>query len=180
MNPKINKAYPLIHGFTILEILIVLLVLSIGMLGVAFLQSQGQAFTFTAYVQTQSNMLAYEIMDQIRANVNFAKSNVEPIPCGNGINTCQYGYVANVKPTVNQNCDTSLCTPAQLRDYDLGNWYDRLESSIPGGTGVISAQVIGTVPNQVVTYYVEITWRLREEERDSASETKTIRWVMQI
>ena len=37
-----------------------------------------------------------------------------------------------------------------------------------------------TKPTSSVTYYVEITWRLREEERDSASETKTIRWVMQI
>ncbi len=183
MTQKTINTYPLTGGFTLIEILVALLVLSIGMLGIATLQSQGQQFTFTAYARTQSNMLAYEIMDKIRLNQNFAKGDVIANRAGYVINgksdlDCDY------KADNNCNCADKDCTNTQLRDYDLGNWYDRLAETLPGGNGKIIAERIPDPPTLTVgdqvRYTISISYDLREEEQENDVATKTITWVMQI
>ncbi len=186
MNQKTINTYPLTGGFTLIEILVTLLVLSIGMLGMATLQSQGQQYTFTAYARTQSNMLAYEIMDKIRLNQSVAKGDV--IDNGIAVNT---GYIINgrsdlfcyYKADNNCNCADNNCTNTQLRDYDLGNWYVRLAETLPGGNGNIIARRIPEPPTLTVAdqvrYTISISYDLRKEEQENEA-IKTITWVMQI
>ncbi len=56
------------EGFTLLEILVAVLVLSIGLLGIAGLQVTGLRFNHSAYARTQATLLAYELADRMRAN----------------------------------------------------------------------------------------------------------------
>ena len=65
MTVKQNK---LSTGFTLLEILIAMLIISIGLLGVATLQIRGQQFNQVSYFRTQATFLAYDLMDRIRIN----------------------------------------------------------------------------------------------------------------
>ncbi|MFC1665482.1 type IV pilus modification protein PilV [Pseudomonadota bacterium] len=53
-------------GFTLIEAMVAILVLSLGLLGLAMLQAQGLKFNTTAYSRTQASMLAYEIIDKMR------------------------------------------------------------------------------------------------------------------
>lgn len=55
-------------GFTLLEVLIALLVLAFGLLGFALLQTMNLRFTQSANHRTQATNLAYDLLDQIRAN----------------------------------------------------------------------------------------------------------------
>ena len=55
-------------GFSIIEVLVALLVLAIGLLGLAALQAQGLRFNHDAYVRTQATHLAYDIIDRMRSN----------------------------------------------------------------------------------------------------------------
>ena len=56
------------QGFTLLEVLIALLVLSIGLLGLAALQTTGLRSNEMASMRTTSTMLAYDISERMRAN----------------------------------------------------------------------------------------------------------------
>lgn len=56
------------RGFTLLEVLIALLVLAFGLLGFALLQTMNLRFTQSANHRTQATNLAYDLLDQIRAN----------------------------------------------------------------------------------------------------------------
>jgi type IV pilus assembly protein PilV len=56
------------HGFTLLEVLIALLVLSIGLLGLAALQTTGLRSNQMASMRTQATQAAYDITDRMRAN----------------------------------------------------------------------------------------------------------------
>ena len=47
-------------GFSIVEVLVALFVLSIGLLGLAALQAQGLRFNHDAYVRTQATNAAYD------------------------------------------------------------------------------------------------------------------------
>ncbi|MCP4697864.1 MAG: type IV pilus modification protein PilV [Gammaproteobacteria bacterium] len=174
-----NKTSRVMSGFTLIEMLVAIVVLSIGLLGVAALQSRGQQLTYGANVRTQGAILAYEIMDRIRANGTFAKDDVISGP-GDG-----KGYIENEKPTGIPDCMTDSCAAAELRTFDLGEWYDRLAASLPGGTGKITASLKGG-STVTVEYVIEITWALQQTETreagidDAQPKTKTLRWMMRL
>ena len=54
------------RGFSLMEVLIAMLVLAIGLLGLASLQAQSLKFNHESYVRSQATILAYEIMDRMR------------------------------------------------------------------------------------------------------------------
>lgn len=102
------------RGFSIIEVLIALLVLAIGLLGLAALQAQGLRFNHDAYVRTQATNLAYDIVDRMRAN----RANVA-------------GYTA---PDPGLVCDPLVASV----NMDLSCWYDALAGTLPGGAGLIT------------------------------------------
>lgn len=55
-------------GFTLIEVLVAVLVLSIGLLGLASLQASGIRSNESAYVRSQAQLVSFEIMDRIRAD----------------------------------------------------------------------------------------------------------------
>ncbi len=117
-------------GFSLLEMMITLVVLSVGLLGIAALQTRGQQFTHAAYIRTQAAILGYDIMERIRINANFA---VNDLPPAGTTPSDGDGYVASRKAGTapNPDCDTASCTPAQLCDYDLWQWYTQVEEKLP-------------------------------------------------
>ena len=59
---------PRSRGFTLLEVLIALVVLSIGLLGIAALQGVGLRSSHGAQLTSQASVLAYDLADRIRTN----------------------------------------------------------------------------------------------------------------
>lgn len=55
-------------GFTLIEVLIAILVLAFGLLGFALLQTMSVRFVQSANYRTQATNLAYDLLDQMRAN----------------------------------------------------------------------------------------------------------------
>lgn len=55
-------------GFSLIEVLIALVVLALGLLGFALLQTMNLRYTQGANQRTQATNLAYDLIDQMRAN----------------------------------------------------------------------------------------------------------------
>jgi len=55
-------------GFSLLEVMITLLILSVGLLGLAGLQAQSLRFNHFAFMRGQASILAYAMADRMRAN----------------------------------------------------------------------------------------------------------------
>lgn len=55
-------------GFSMIEALVALLILAVGLLGFALLQTMNLRFTQSAQQRTQATNLAYDLLDQMRAN----------------------------------------------------------------------------------------------------------------
>lgn len=102
-------------GFSIIEVLVALLVLAIGLLGLAALQAQGLRFNHDAYVRTQATNSAYSIIDRMRANRANVALYTGPDPGG-------------------------ACDPTTAgATMDLNCWYRGLAAALPGGSGLITA-----------------------------------------
>ncbi len=138
-------------GFTLLEVLISLFILSVGMLGMAALQARAISFNTQAYNHGQAIALAYDIADRIRAN---------PTESASGF----YGVAANLSSATDQGCNspTANCSTTELAIQDLYEWSQSLANSLPNGGGSIC---LDSNPADAVscdgagdTYTITVTW----------------------
>src|SRR4030065_2717121 len=60
------------RGFTLLEVLVAIVVMSIGLLGLAGLMASSLKNSHSAYQRTQATWLAYDALDRMRANRQVA------------------------------------------------------------------------------------------------------------
>jgi len=125
--------YKIQNGFTLLEILITVLVLSIGLLGLAGLQVSGMKSNHNAYLRTQATILGYDIADRMRANPGGTYTATATYT----VDTSVSPYTVNV-PAKTANCSTTTgCSTAQMANTDINQWRVDLAQRLPGGTGVI-------------------------------------------
>ena len=112
-------------GFTLLEILISLLILSVGLLGLAGLQVNGLHSNQDSYVLTQAMAQAYDMTDRIRANtVGFTA-----------------GYYNNIAPTIpstDPGCATTACSSADMASHDAYQWNTANLNLLPNGKGTVT------------------------------------------
>ncbi|WP_448109362.1 type IV pilus modification protein PilV [Pseudomonas azerbaijanoccidentalis] len=69
-------------GMTLIEVLVALLILSVGLLGAAAFQLNALKYTDSARMTSQASFIAYDMMDRIRAN-SAADYTVTPPTSGN-------------------------------------------------------------------------------------------------
>lgn len=146
---RIQKGKMLSKGFSLLEVMIALLVLSIGLLGLAGLQTFSLKFNHQSYERTQATILIYDIMERIIANTTAAQAGVfDSVPAGSPASS----YSASAS------CQTTGCTTTALANYDLNSWKTQLETSkvLAQGTGSITRVNPGDMTGCI--YDVSITW----------------------
>ncbi len=123
-------------GFSLIEALVALVVLSVGMIGIASLYGQGLSASRTALYRTVAVNLAAEMADRIRANrlgrASYTGAGAAR-PCGPGGGT--------------------NCTPAELAEYDVFLWRALVGQQLPAGVGTVTFAA-GTPP----TYTIAVTW----------------------
>lgn len=130
-------------GFTMVEVLVALVVLAIGLLGIAALYLNSLQAGRTAIYRTEAVNLAADLADRIRMN-----------------RTAQAGYATlygDVENAVAACTTTGGCTDAELASTDLKNWKDDIALRLPGGQG----QVTVTAPvgvDEPASYVVSIRW----------------------
>ena len=137
-------------GASLVEVMISLLILSMGLLGMAALQGLGTQYGAEAYFRSQAVVQAYDMIDRMRANptaVVKGRYEQEPIPTG---------YATD--------CVDNACTVGELADYDLVNWNRLNGELLPNGSG--------TVTRQGDVYTVQVTWQ-EDASDDGTTETQS-------
>jgi len=151
------------RGFSMIELLVAVLVMGIGVLGITGLQMVSLQNNRGALVRAQAVMLAYDMMDRIRANRSI-----------------NYGGLAigDPPPAGATNCVAGNCTEAQMATFDQAVWKCALggnngnaicagfrgagvlrpttdDPGLPNGDGSIA--VLGAAPNQIVR--ITVRWQ---------------------
>lgn len=133
-------------GFSLLEVLIALVILSVGLLGIAAMIGTTLKSNDSAYMRSQATILAYNIIDRMRANQSGA---------ANGDYNIALGTPAPGSTTVCTGSGSN-CASTVLANYDLTQWKQTLASStngLPDGDGSIATTQLGGV--YVVTVTVQ-------------------------
>jgi len=136
---NINKS----KGFTIVEVLVAMIILSIGVLGLGVMQLTSLQNTQTGQMTSQASILAYDIIDSMR-------TNAPSVTAGN------YGIALATATPEAVNCygAEADCTGAQMATSDVNHWRAALGNSLPSGNGGIATTDLGGSTLATVT----ITW----------------------
>lgn len=135
------------RGFSLFEVLITVVVVSIGLLGLAGLQFAGLRAANRAQEHTYANLLAQDIEERIRAN---QASGYLPFT--------QIDTVSAAPTAID--CTTNDCNADEMRDFDRRRWYYMINS---GGdinldnTPILPKATIN-VANAGITYTITISW----------------------
>ena len=144
-------------GFTLLEVLIAVLVFSIGLLGVAAMILTSMRGTHTAQLRTQATLQSQWIADAMRGNADGVMAgnyNVDPVPTAGSTN-----------------CDAG-CTAAQTATRDLERWGAQLAQLLPSGTGGINCRLNSPLRGGVPAFPVGLcTVTMRWTESDETQDT---------
>lgn len=141
------------RGFTLIEVLIAMVVLSIGMLGLAGLQTSGLRYTHTSYLLSLATQQAEDMVERIRANPLEAE-NVG-------------GYYDSVSgsKSVAVNCSTADCNQLQRAEYDHSEWNAK-NTTLFGQTG--------TVARSGEVFLVTLSWQEVSDLGSPAAKSYTV------
>lgn len=107
-------------GFTLIEVLVSVLVLSIGLLGLASLQANSLRYNSDSSVQTQATYLANDMADRMRANAGKA---ADYPGTSAAVDTSCYG--------------ASGCSADEMVGNDIAEW-EAAVAALPAGQGTIT------------------------------------------
>jgi len=144
------------NGFTIIEVLIAILVVSIGLLGMAGLQTAGIQQSHNTYMKTQASMLAYDMTDRMRANLQ-------------GVNAGNYNNVNSKTSPVNSEpaciSSNSSCSASETAQFDVYHWTNK---NAQGSIGDLLTSGYGMVSNNGGVFTITVMW---DEARTGATGT---------
>lgn len=137
------------HGMTLLEVLVSIVILAIGMLGIAGILLISNKANNSSYAKLQAVQCVYDILDRIRTNSASAISGKYNIS-----NIGSNGFPSAVTAP-SALCNVSVCTPAQLAAYDTWYWLTKDVSKLPSGSGSITSSLSGVAGNTIITVTVQ-------------------------
>ena len=115
------------RGFTLLEVLVALIVLSIGLLGLSGLQTTGLRNNHSAFLRSQATLVTTDILDRMRANRDAARDG---------------DYDINYGATPPSITCTGICSKTQVAQLDVELWRAYVDR-LPAGEGQVAVTAAG-------------------------------------
>ncbi len=145
------------RGFSLLELLIALLVFSVGVLAIAGLQIVSKQANYEGLQRTTASQIAHGLLEDIRMNGPGAATYLAAGDLGNGSR--------GAEPVPNCKAGTE-CNAAQKAAYDLWFWEQIMDGNLESNGGVGAGGLLlptlciaGPPGGGAGTYQVTVAWR---------------------
>ncbi|MGA8708119.1 MAG: type IV pilus modification protein PilV [Steroidobacteraceae bacterium] len=160
MNTPVHRRS---RGFSLIEVLVALIIIGVGMLGIAKIQALAYASTGTAAARSIAAIEASSLAAAMRANRDYWTT-----AAAGGTQTITTA-AANVTASTDGSllapgaCGAAACNMQQLAAYDLKSWATSLNSALPGSSAIITCvPPTAAVPVEPAGYpigcTIQITW----------------------
>jgi type IV pilus assembly protein PilV len=144
-----------------IEVLITILIMSVGLLGVAAMQAEALKGGNDSILRSKAVASVADISDRIRANIGGLAS---------------YARALSGAPVANPpDCVANQCTSPQMATYDMSQWLTALQgpaSGLPNAQAAIVQPGAGVSPG-LLTITVQWTDRLQRGEGTALPEQYT-------
>lgn len=143
-NPLKDRRYQVRwnQGFSLIEVLVSLVILSVGLLGIAGLQVRSLKATQDTVQRNTAAMLTKDIIERMRSNLVEASKGTS----GNYNN--KPGTAATLSKCTSATGTYLSCPPAVMAQADLYDWQTTVAALLPLGIGTVC---MATVPSSSTT-----------------------------
>jgi type IV pilus assembly protein PilV len=151
------------QGFSLVEVLVALVIVSIGLLGLAKMESLALSSADTAGTRSIAAIQASSLASMMHANHDYwGSANVT------ALTTVQLsGGATTISDTTLQLPSSTTCTsatvacsPLTMAQYDLATWAAQVQALLPGYLATITCTPasLTTAPPSPVTCTININW----------------------
>lgn len=141
--PQLTRRTRAMSGFSLIEVLIVILILSFGLLGIAGLQATTAKYKINTWARSAASVQVSDLADRVRANPRGAGAIIG----GNPVLANGYTVTANWTAqqadalTIALNCFTTQCDAAQRATFDMLAWRSNVRRMFPQGAAIVTGTV---------------------------------------
>lgn len=143
------------QGSGLIEVMVALLVLTVGLLGYAALEGNAIKVTREARQYSEASMLAYDFFDRVRSNRELATKKTA---------TYETSYDADTQ--TNNDCFTNSCTAEEFAEWDLALWKSEVQRMLPAGDAKVAITGNNLSGYTVLKVVVTLRYALSDEETD--------------
>lgn len=159
-------------GFSLIEVLVTLLLVTIGILGIVAMQARGIQMTQDSVQRNSAIELTNQIVDVMRANPTALYSGTQPLmsPRAQFNNSSMFLKTAgnNFSPAPAAVTATDCLEPGGVQNQ-RDCWLEDVKSRLPGAANLLSPHLYicrssepGTCNNQGSTLEIQLAWRVKK------------------
>ena len=140
-------------GVGLLEVLITIVLLSVGFLAAARMQVEGLRFSQSAYYQSQAYFLANDMINRMRTNADGVKSG-------------EYDGITTSAKATDPGCSEKACSAKQIAQQDIYEWggyfHSRIENAknfipaLPSSEDIKASATVKAVNDDIWT--IQLVW----------------------
>ncbi len=164
-------------GFSLLEVMIAVVVFSVGLIGLGLLLTSSIRANHVGFVHSQATFVAESIADRMRANVP-----------GVWLDAYDGTWNAATAAPANPCTGGSVCNPTEVAARDAWAWGQMVSQLLPAGQGTVActpqpfrplptAVTLLAVPTYSGACIITLTWN-EQSETDVGSVASTFVWAM--
>ncbi|MBV9344444.1 MAG: type IV pilus modification protein PilV [Gammaproteobacteria bacterium] len=143
------------QGFSLTEVMVAVIVICIGLLGIAKMQALALSNSSTARMRSLAAIEAASLASVMHSNRNYWGSASPP-----AATTLVAGVVTSTDAALQAqvgaaNCFNATCTPVMLAGFDLNRWVQSLQAALPNPSATIACP---PAPNAPVACTIMVRW----------------------
>lgn len=165
-------------GFSLVEVLVALVVLSVGLLGIAKMQALALSSTSVASKRALAAVEAQSLADSMHvnrgfwANTNASGLNVSIVGATVTVTTAG-AAAAPILPAIDCNAkdagNSAPCNGPTIAGYDLQQWANALQSLLPGDQATIACNTLDPIDCLVTIQWSEQGVAINSAQAQAAS-----------
>ena len=165
---RLSRGKPRARGFSLVEIMVALVVICVGLLGIAKIQALAISNTTSSRLRALAAFEAAGLAAAMHANRQYWAGTLGTNPpatvtLANGVIASSDAALqaqaiqANVNACLGDNSGVAKCAAVNLAGSDLVNWVNDMTQLLPNPTATIACPpVVGNVPSSCT---IQISWR---------------------
>lgn len=157
-NIRRRGGLPAQRGFSLIELLVTVVVFSVGLLAVAGLQAVSKQANFESMQRSTASQVAYGLLEDMRLNGGGLDVYVNGPDFGDG--------TIGTEPLPDCSSLASACSPAERAIHDMWTWEEIIDGAAEVGAGRETGGIVqpticitGPVAGEAGIYSVAIAWR---------------------